>query len=115
MSLRRAWWQSDVGERGSGAMIRNSNQIAVSIALLLGSASFGQDPNGGGADPGNGNGQPGNGQGNGQGNQGNNVNLVPGFGDGGGQQQQTDPIARYLMIKDAYKNNTFDVSPPVGA
>src|SRR5215207_5866318 len=114
MSFQGSRRQSDLGERGSGVMIRKPNHIAISIALLLGSASFGQDPNGGGA-PNNGGGQPGNGQGNGQGNQGNNVNLVPGFGDGGGQQQQVDPLARYLMIKDAYKNNTFDVSPPVGA
>lgn len=92
------------------AMIHKQNIFAVGIALAAASASFGQDPGGGGQGNGNGNGQ-----GNGQGN-GNDVVLVPGFGgDGGGQQSQVDPIARYLMIKDAYRNNNFDVSPPIGA
>jgi len=89
----------------------NRTRIAkFAAALMLSPAAFAQDPGNGGA---GGGGQAGNG--NGQGNGG--VVLVPGFNGGGdgGQQNQTDPIARYLMIKDAYKNNNFNVSPPVNA
>src|SRR4029079_10170269 len=43
------------------------------------------------------------------------VVVVPGFDNGGGQGTQVDPIARYLMVKDAYKNTTLNVTPPVDA
>jgi hypothetical protein len=77
--------------------------IAFGLAVALCPPAFGQDPGDGGGQPGNGNGQ-----GNGQ----NPVVLVPGFGDGGGGGgNQVDPIARALMIRDAYKNN-FNVDQP---
>jgi hypothetical protein len=85
--------------------------IAFTLTLTLCQPMFGQDGGGGNGGGGNnGGGNNGGGQGNGQ----NPVVLVPGF-DGGGQQSQVDPIARYLMIKDAYRNNTFEVAPPIGA
>jgi hypothetical protein len=85
--------------------------IAVGAALLLVPQAFGQ----GGGNGGGGNGGNGGGTGNGQNGNNGQVVVVPGFDNGGGQGTQTDPIARYLMVKDAYRNNNFTVAPPLDA
>jgi hypothetical protein len=87
----------------------NSKQIAFAIALSLGATAAAQPPANGGGN--NQNPPNNNGQNNGQ----NPINIVPGFGDSGGGGAQVDPLARYLMVKDAYRNNNFTVRPPVEA
>src|SRR5688500_9297333 len=84
-----------------GFLAMNSKTITFAIALSLGPSAWAQEPGGNPQPP------PPN-------NQNQNPNVVN-FGDSGGQQSQVDPIARYLMIKDAYRSNNFTVSPPVEA
>ena len=81
----------------------NSKNFTVAIALSLGATAAAQPPaNGGGNQT-----PPPN-------NQNQNPSVVN-FGGDSGQQSQVDPIARYLMIKDAYRNNNFTITPPIEA